>query len=106
MLTVNENTTLVMALGFTNEDLAPVVPGASQYRLDDVSPGAEILGWTDFLPEEDTHDLIITAAQNAIINSALAVEKKRLTLKLTYSDDHKEATAQYIYAVKNLAKIP
>lgn len=106
MLTVNENTTLVMELGFTNENQVPVVPGASRYRLDDYATGDQILAWTDFLPAANTHNLVITAQQNAVRNGALPVEKKRLTVKLTYSDDGKEATAQYIYAVRNLVKIP
>jgi ribulose 1,5-bisphosphate synthetase/thiazole synthase len=88
MLIINEQTTLVMQLAFTDEKAEPVIPSAAQYRLDNMA----------------TYDLIITDAQNATLNAAREVEKKRLTVKITFGLDNKKATGEYIYAVRNLSK--
>ncbi|PKN05551.1 MAG: hypothetical protein CVU74_01090 [Deltaproteobacteria bacterium HGW-Deltaproteobacteria-9] len=103
---INENSTLDLRLSFADESSVGVVPTAAQYRIDDVETGAQILDWTSFTPAAATHDLSITDAQNAIINSDLEKENKRVTVKITYGPQSKKATGAYIYTVKNLNKIP
>lgn len=103
---INENSHAVVTLSFTDEKGVAVVPTAGQYRLDDVASETELLAWTAFTPSAATHDLIITDVQNAIMNNALEAEKKRLTIDFTFGSDNKKATAEYIYVVRNLSKIP
>lgn len=102
---INENTTLILRLSFKDENSIGVIPATAQYRIDDVESGTQILAWTSFTPSADTHDLTITAAQNAIISSDQEREKKRVTVEITYGATSKKATEEYVYAVKNLMKI-
>jgi hypothetical protein len=101
---INENTTLTLLMAFEDEEEAAVIPTSVEYRIDDVASGDEILDWTTFTPSAATHNLVITAAQNAILDGTLAKEKKRVSFKVAYGID-KEATDEYIYAVRNLTKI-
>lgn len=105
MIIINEKSTLVLRLGFKDGSAQAVVPTAGRYRIDDVNSDSQILDWTDFTPSASTHDLTITSAQNAIISNALESEKKLVTVDVTYGTDGKKITGEYIYIVKNLAKI-
>ena len=105
MNVINEKTTLLVQCSFADENGAPVTPAAGSYRLDDMGSGAQIADWTTFTPAAATYDLMITDAQNAILNAAREVEKKKLTVSFTFGSDSKKATGEYIYAVRNLAKI-
>ncbi|PKN71198.1 MAG: hypothetical protein CVU54_01895 [Deltaproteobacteria bacterium HGW-Deltaproteobacteria-12] len=105
MNVVNEETTLTLQCTFADGTGAAVIPSAGLYRLDDVSSDTQIVDWTAFTPSAATHDLTITDAQNAILDSTRAVEKKRLTVSITFGTDNKKATAEYVYAVRNLSKI-
>lgn len=105
MIIINEKSTLVIRLGFKDGSALEVVPTTGRYRIDDVTSDAQILDWTDFTPAAATHDLTITSAQNAIVNSALESEKKLVTVDVTYGTDSKRITGDYTYGVKNLAKI-
>lgn len=105
MKIVNEKTTLVIELSFTDPDAIPVIPSAVRYRLDDDASGAQILDWTDITPTAATCDIVVTDQQNAILDTALELEKKRMTVSCTFGSDNKKATADYVYAVKNLINI-
>jgi hypothetical protein len=105
MLRINENTALTLTISFADDTGAEIIPATAEYRLDDVSSGAEILTWTSITPSTAALDIIITEAQNAILDSTREREKKRLTARFTYGADNKQATAEYIYAVRNLTKI-
>jgi hypothetical protein len=106
MYSVNEQTTMTVTLDFSDENGDAVTPNEAQYRLDDIASDEEIIGWTVFEPLTSSHDVVISYTENAIINAALEYEKKRLTVSFTYGLDNKKATAEYIYAVKNMALIP
>lgn len=105
MIIINEKSTFVIRLGFKDGSAQAVTPTTGRYRIDDVASDTEILGWTDFTPSAATHDLTITSAQNAIIDSGRASEKKLVTVDVTYGTDSKRITGDYTYGVKNLDKI-
>ncbi|KUG22373.1 hypothetical protein ASZ90_007852 [hydrocarbon metagenome] len=102
---INEKTTLTLRLTFKDEDNVAVVPTAAQYRIDDVDSGSQILDWSSFTPSASTHDLTITDAQNAIIDTNLERERKKVTVQITHGPENKKATGDYIYIVRNLTKI-
>lgn len=104
MDTVNESTTFVVTLTFTDEDGDAVTPTSGTYRIDDVDAGTEILDDTAFSPSASTHDITITAAQNAILDSTLKTEKHRMTVTWLYGGT-KQGNEEYIFGVVNLAKI-
>lgn len=101
---INEKTTYTLTLTFTDESGSAVTPSAGTYRIDDVSSGAEIKGETAFTPSASTHDLIITASENAILNTANSSEKRRVTVTVTYGMA-RQMTEEYFYSVKNLGKV-
>lgn len=102
---VNEQSTAVIGLSFTDETGQPVTPASARYRLDDVASDDEIVGWTDIAPTDASVDLIITGAQNVILDATSDYEKKRLTVIFTYGLDSKQSTAEYVYAVRNLKNL-
>jgi len=105
MKIINEKTSLVLELKFSDELDRPVIPASAQYRLDDVSTGQQIAGWTNIAPSAATYDLVISDEQNAIIDPDQEVEKKRVTVSFTFGSDNKRATDEYTYAVRNLTNI-
>ena len=106
MQIVSEGNTYIITCTFTDENGLAIVPTAARYRLDDKKSQQEILDWTAFVPTASTHDLTITATQNAIINTDLAKETKILTVEITYGTDSKLATNEYQYDVVNLKYYP
>jgi hypothetical protein len=103
---INENTTLTLTLTFEDENGDAVTPSAARYKLDDVSSGASVLAWTAFSPSSSTHDLVITATQNAVIDSTKSREKRVVTVEITYGMDARMNTSEYAYVVRNLHYAP
>ncbi|MFA5424499.1 MAG: hypothetical protein WC374_11655 [Phycisphaerae bacterium] len=99
---IKPDTTLTISLAFTDENGDAVTPSAARYRIDDVASGDEVLAWTNFTPATSTYDLIIEAAQNAIINSAQPTEKKLVKVEITYGTDNKK-TDTYVYMVSDIS---
>lgn len=100
---VNEGTSLVLGVAFTDMSGASAAPSAATYRIDCITTGTAILGATALTPAAAV-DIHITGAQNAIITTGNAYETKRVTVEWTagaYS-----GTDEYIYAVKNLGGVP
>jgi len=102
--TVNEKSTSVVTLSFTDEDGNAVTPTAGSYRIDDVATGTQIKGDTPFTPVGSTHDLVIGDTENAILNAANERELRCVTVSVTYGSG-KKCTAEYRYYVINLLKI-
>lgn len=100
---INDGTDLTIDLTFTDEDEAAVTPSAARYRVDDISSGDNIVEWTSITPVNETYALNITATQNALINSALPIEKKLVTVEITYGIYSKKKKSTYIYGIKNIS---
>lgn len=97
---VNERTRYVLPLTFKDEDGAPVTPAGVTVRIDDVASGTEIRPVTAINPTAATYDLEITAEENRIVNAAARLEVRRVTIHI-----QGEATAEYLYHIRNLAGI-
>jgi hypothetical protein len=63
------------------------VPTAAQYRIDCLTSGTSVLGWTNFPSLAASVDIEVTAAQNVIVNASHPQETKRMTIKAQYSGD-------------------
>ncbi|HHQ49209.1 MAG TPA: hypothetical protein ENK19_10060, partial [Acidobacteria bacterium] len=61
---VNEGTTHVVQVSFTDEDGAAFTPEEVAARVDNVATGAEVRGWTAETPAQSL-DIEITPAENA-----------------------------------------
>lgn len=102
--TVNEKTTSIVTLSFTDEAGNAVTPTSGSYRIDDVSSGTQVKGDTAFTPGSSTHELTILDTENAILAAANARELRCVTVSITYGSG-KKCTAEYRYYVVNLLKI-
>lgn len=100
---IRPNTDLTLSLAFTDENDATVIPSAARYKIDDVESAAAVLAWTSFTPSTSSYDLVITAALNALINSALPIEKKLVTVEITYGTGKKK-TDTCNYALNNISE--
>ena len=103
METVNEKSVAVLTLLFKDEDGALINPSTASYRVDDKSSGSNITAATTINPVDGMYDIVITAAQNAIVDSAKVFETKVVTVSWTYGTG--DANAEYEYRVKNLLKV-
>ena len=103
-MTVNELTTYLITVEFTDEDDNAVIPASLTYRIDDVASGQEILDNTVVYPSEATYDLIVESENNTILNEALFTEQRRVTVIAAYGDG-RTVTGEHYYLVKNLHTI-
>lgn len=101
---INEKTTSIVTLTFTNENDDAVTPDSGSYRIDDVDSGTAIKAATAFTPTSSTHEITISSTENSILNTDNDYEQRVLTVTTTYSGG-KVCTAEYFYMVKNLQKI-
>lgn len=100
---VNEQSSYLLDVAF-DENKVPVTPSGGTYRIDDVDSGMQILGETPFTPAGATHRLVITPAQNALLNTTNPSERRRVTIVWQYGSG-KQGTAEYVYTVRNLAGV-
>jgi len=102
---VNEKSTALLTLSFFDESELAVSPSAVTYRIDDAASGTAILALTTLTgPFSTTKDIVITSAQNAIINNTHSFEMRIVTVEFDYSGG-KHATGEYKYMVKNLSGV-
>jgi expansin (peptidoglycan-binding protein) len=104
MQTVNENSTAILTVTFTDENGDAAIPSGGQYTIYDVLSGITIKAWTDFTPSSATHDIEITDEENSIIDDTQLYETRRVTVKWKYGAG-KSGTGEFIYRVKNLEQI-
>lgn len=78
---IEESACFVIASYFDNTGTA-FVPNAVQYRIDDVVSGANILPWTSIVPGI-TNEVVITSAQNAMINNSRSSESHQVLFQVT-----------------------
>jgi hypothetical protein len=103
METVNEKTVAVLSLIFKDEDNALISPSAATYQIDDLNTGTSIVASTAITVVGGMYDVIITAAQNAIVDTTRSYETKVVTVAWTYGTG--TAYGDYRYRVKNLFKV-
>ena len=103
MLIVNEKSTAYLTVTFKDKDGNEQAPTSATYRIDDVDSGTEIKTDTA-LSVAASVEITLTPDDNAILDSGQSYEKRRVTIKASYgaSDGVNE---EYLYRVKNLAKV-
>lgn len=100
---VNEKSTYILTLNFTDEKGDPVTPTLASYRIDDQASGTEIKDDTLFYPDAPNYDIEITPTENRMLSEE-ASEVRIVTVIFQYAGD-RQGTAEYLYAVKNLSKV-
>ncbi len=101
---VNEKTTSIVTLSFTDESGSPVTPTSGTIRIDDLASGTEIREAETFIPSSSTYSVTITSDENRILDQDNSRELRCVTVIINYGVG-KKATAEYKYYVTNLSKI-
>jgi len=98
---VKEGSTAVLTLSFLDEDGLPVTPSSATYKINNKKNRAEIKSETAITPSSNTHDVEITAAENAIVAAVERYETHVVTVSFTYSGG-KVGKSSYEFDVENL----
>lgn len=98
---VNERSTSVVTVAFTDEDGDPVTPDSASYRLDDKQRRTVILDDTSIGSLSTSVDIEITPEQNRILRQRSIYEIRTLTVHYEWTGG-KAANSQYRYKVINL----
>lgn len=99
---VNERSTHIVTVAFTDADGTAVTPDSATYRIDDRAARTNILSATSIGSLDDTVELTITSEQNAIIRSRKPFEIRTVTVEFDYDGGTKHGTGQYEYKLVNL----
>ena len=102
---VNEDSTAILTLTFKNELGAEVTPSTAYIRIDDVPSRTQIRDWTAISPLASTVDVTISNSENAILKQTHQYEIRRVSVYFTYATS-KKGTADFLYNLVNLDKIP
>ena len=101
---INEGSSCTLVLTFKDDYGALVTPDSATYKIDDVRTETSIVGETIIPVNSSSYDLLITAAQNAILGQGN--ENHEVTIKFTYSGGLKTGTASYLYEIDNFRFLP
>ena len=104
---VNERSTRVFPISFTDGNGDAVIPNAASYRIDDVGSGAAVRDDTELQltsPATTSADIVLGPSDTSILDETKAYETRRITVSWTYGDDSPPAqeTAEYFLNVVNL----
>ena len=106
MIQVNERSTAVLSMTFTDETKAPVIPTSARYCVLDELSGTVLSGWTSFTPTVASYDLTISQDNNRIIDDSRDTEVRIVTVVFEYYYGSKQCTGEFRYEVKNLTSVP
>ena len=97
---VNEKTSAIITVIFTDENGGVTTPTGGSYRID-TPAGFAIQAPTAFTPTTNSYDIPLTIANNTLHDSNLTIEGRVVTVTWTYSGS-KQGSAEFKYAVRNL----
>jgi len=101
LIRINEKTWSTVDVSPLDADDAPVTPASAEYRIDCLHSRTEVIGMTALTPAT-TMPIIVTAAQNAIVNESSPYEDKEITVHMTDGGGN-EWYERYRWRVVNLA---
>lgn len=103
MILVNEGSSLTVEAIPLDEDGAPFTPVSMRYRIDCLTTGREVLGYTSISVPSTSNLIVVTGALNAIINQGNARERRQITVETTSSqvrNDTIDWEVRNIYGVR------
>lgn len=99
---VNEGNSGVIQASLLDKNGAPALPLTLSYRIDCLSNGVQVLGWTAVTPSASP-EIPLTSQDTAIINRLNAKERKRITIFATYGAGGVDnAASEYDFTVNRL----
>lgn len=105
MDSINKKTTYIVTLYFRDGNGFATTPTAAWYSLFCETTKTQILPETSIGGLGTSVDILITLAQNAILNPLNDAEQKLVTTRFTYGSPVKQGTGEYRYLVNNLKRI-
>lgn len=101
---VKERTTAYLTVAFRDKAGAAAAPATVVYSVYDMTTGTEVRAETELTPAASI-EIVLSAADNAIVGTGNARERRRVTVKATYAADD-ELHDQFEYYVQNLERAP
>jgi hypothetical protein len=106
MKSVNERSTAVLVITFSDENKALVTPSSAKYQIKDEISGMILTNWTDLTAISSSYTLVIDQNNNRILDDSNDSEVKIVTVVSVYSSPAKQCTSEFKYEVKNLHGVP
>ena len=106
MKSVNERSTAVLVITFSDENKALVTPSSAKYQIKDENTGTILTPWTALTVTSSSHTLVIDQNNNRILDDGNDSETKIVTVVSEYSSPTKQCTSEFKYEVKNLHGVP
>jgi hypothetical protein len=100
-VTIDETTSLAVAVEFLDESGALTFPEVATFRLDDEASGAALIPSTILTPAERV-TVEIPRSANAVLDRSHVTENKVLTVDWTYGAGQKGGKSEFVYAVRRL----
>ena len=101
MKIVDEATTPVFAVAFTDENDDPVTPLAAWWRLEDVSSGDLITDDTIITTLSTSVDITLSEFETTIMDKTQFFETKRLKVEWNFGSG-KAGRTEFLFRVKNM----
>ncbi len=102
MSEVNERTTLIVTVAFSDEDDLPVIPESASYRIDDVGSGTAVRDSTAIAPLSSSVDIEWEPSDTSILDETHTRETRRMTVTWLYDSSTKQGSAEYLVDIINL----
>lgn len=104
MRTINEGSAITVNAAPRDEDNLPVTPSSAQYRIDCLTTGVEVLGWTAIASPTDSNDIDVPGTLNAIVSTNNPRERKQLVFQTVAGGETRNDTLDWevrnIYGVR------
>ncbi len=102
ILTVNEKSPIRMTMVFTDFDGSPLIPNTVEWRLDDLTNGAEVVAWTALGGPASTMTVTVPGDNNIIDDETHVKEVHLFGVRV---DDGLpgEGHSEFSYNVANLS---
>lgn len=101
MLSVNEKSPIEMKVVFTNAAGDPLVPTTVDWRIDDLTNGAQVRDWTNLPSPASTMTVVVPGSDNAIDENENVKEVQLFGIRVDTGLDG-EGHAELEYNVLNL----
>lgn len=82
---IKERSTSYVRISYEDREGVATSPTALRYRIDCMTTGTEILGWTSVSPQP-VNEIVITSDQNRIVNDQNPEEVRQMTVEATGAD--------------------
>ena len=106
MKIVNERTTVILLMKFTDENKVAVTPDSGEYQITDELTGTVLTSWIPFSPTTTSYSLVVDQTNNRILDDTNESEVRIISVVTRYASSTRQCTEEFRYEVKNLVSVP